>query len=214
MENDKEKMITKTALRERDWTEKLIELFLPIPNLEKPNPMYRRAGAPMKLFFISKIEEIENSKEFKVEKEKTDKRKISSEKAIKTKIEKLQKHLETVNVDLPKMDKDVLIKKACASYNNMQAERECYGRSFREQSASKASEIKFLNRICVNYLRHCKTDYEELLDEISGKVGFSVGYQDIRGKIFEKIIKLYPWLEEECKRQNGEIVIDKEELGD
>jgi hypothetical protein len=210
MEKEKrleEKMITKASLKERGWTEKLISLFLPVPDLEKPNPMYRNAGAPMRLFILTKVEALEETEEFKKEKEKAEKRKLSSKKAIRTKLEKLQLLLETIEISLPVLNKKTLIKRACNNYNNMQRQRANQGRSHHSYPASSTSEESFLNRICVNHLRHCLTNYEELLNDISGKVGFSVGYSDIRDKIFKKIIELYPWLEDECRRQNGELTI-------
>jgi hypothetical protein len=120
-------------------------------------------------------------------------------------LERLQKQLESVEISLPRVEKKILLKRACGHYNYMQDERACYGRSHSDIPATLNSDKEFLDRITVNYLRHCLTDYEELLDEISGKVGFAVGYFDIREKIFKKIIEYYPWLETECKRQNGEI---------
>jgi hypothetical protein len=65
-----EKMITKASLEERGWTEKLINIFLPVPDFEKPNPMCRNAGAPMKLFILTKVEALEETEEFKKEKRK------------------------------------------------------------------------------------------------------------------------------------------------
>ena len=78
------------------------------------------------------------------------------------------------------------------------------GRSTSGKEATDDSDPKFLERICVNYLRHCLTKYEDHLDRMSGKVGFGEGYEEIRRKIFAKISERYEWLADECKRQQGE----------
>jgi len=136
------------------------------------------------------------------------KRKRSAKKATETKKEQLMKWLDTIQVDVPVYDKDELIEDACEHYNDIQDERELEGRSTSGMFATPNSNYKFLNRICVNYLRHCLTDYEEYLWMMSGKVGFGDGYHEIRRKIFDKISENYPWISEnypwladECERQ-------------
>jgi len=56
-------MITKTRLKsERGWTDKLLKIFLPEPDLKRPNPNYRSA-APMLLFDLDKVKTIEKTEE-------------------------------------------------------------------------------------------------------------------------------------------------------
>jgi hypothetical protein len=194
-------MITKSRLKsERGWTDKLIKEFLPAPDLTKPNPNYK-SGPPMLLFAIDRIEKIEQTEEFKAQQPDTEKRKAAAKKAVETKLQQLWKWLDTVEIRVPVFDKSKLIKRACDHYNDMQEEREFEGRSTCGMTATADSDPKFLERICVNYLRHCLTKYEEHLDEMSGKVGFGDGYEEIRRKIFSKISENYHWLTDECKRQ-------------
>ena len=203
MKNKKEMtpMITKSRLKsERGWTDKLIETFAPVPDLTKPNPNYR-SSPPMLLFNLEKIERIEQTEEFKIEQARATKRKLSAKKAVKTKREQMWEWLNTVQIHVPTYEKAKLIKRACDHYNYMREEREINGRSTSGRMATINSEKKFIERICVNYLRHCLTKYEEYLDEMSGKVGFAEGYEEIRRKIFNKISEKYQWLEHECNRQ-------------
>jgi hypothetical protein len=194
-------MMTKARLKsERGWTDKLIKMFLPEPDLTSPNPNYK-AGPPMLLFKIDRIEAIEQTDEFKVQQKGAAKRKEAAKKAVATKLEQLWEWLDTVEIHVPVFEKSKLIKRACDHYNDMQMEREFEGRSTSGMEATADSDPKFLDRICVNYLRHCLTKYEEHLDEMSGKVGFGDGYEEIRRKIFSKISENYQWLADECKRQ-------------
>lgn len=199
-----EKMIAKCALKERGWTNSLIEKFLPFPDKLKPNPHYRCAPE-MKLYILKRVEFIEKSKDFKKLMKNVKKRKESSKKAVETKLNNLNRYLETISITLPLLPKESLINKACQHYNNMQNHRAYQGLKYSDESACKNSDTLFLERICVNYLRHSLTDYEKELDIIYGKVGFSSGYIEIRNKIFKEISIKYPWLKDECIRQNGEI---------
>lgn len=194
-------MMTKTSLKsERGWTDKLINMFLSEPDLKRPNPNYK-AGPPMLLFKIDRIEAIEQTDEFKAQKEGAVKRKEAAKKAVNTKLKQLWEWLSTVEIHVPVLDKSKLIKRACYHYNDMQEARELEGRSTCDMPATADSDPKFLERICVNYLRHCLTKYEEHLDGMSGKVGFAAGYKEIRRKIFSRISENYQWLADECKRQ-------------
>lgn len=206
MTDTKEKtpMITKSRLKsERGWTDKLLKTFLPAPDVVAENPNYR-SGPPMLLFAVEKIDVIEQTEEFKAAVVGTAKRKEGAKKAVATKTQQLRKWLKTVQIHVPAFTKDKIIERACKHYNEMQQDRMDEGRSTSGKEATDDSDPKFLERICVNYLRHCLTKYEDHLDKMSGKVGFGEGYGEIRRKIFAKISETYPWLADECKRQQGE----------
>jgi len=205
MKTENISMITKSQLKlERGWTDKLIKDFLPVPDMTKPNPQYK-SGSPMLLFSIERIENVEKTEEFNTQQKIASKRKEASTKAVETKRQQLRNWLDTVEIYIPILDKSKLIKLACNQYNEMQMEREFEGLSTCGIKATKESDTKFLERICVNYLRHCLTKYEEHLEEMSGKVGCGEGYGEIRSKIFSKISKKYPWLADECNRQNYDL---------
>ena len=175
---------------------------MPVPDEIKDNPHYRR-GSPMQLFLLERIAGIEDSAEFKGTLESVAKRKKSAEKAVETKRMQVRQYLDSVRITVPLLAQKDLIRKACSHYNDMQIDREFNGYSTCGESATKGSDPKFLMRICVNFLRHCLTEYEEHLDAISGKVGFDDGYFEIREKIFTEIAAKYPWLAKECRRQES-----------
>ena len=201
---EKTPMITKSRLKsERGWTDKLLKTFLPAPDLTKPNLHYK-SGPPMLLFAIEKIDAIEQTEEFKKAVAETAKRKEGAKKAVETKLGQLRNWLNAVQVDISDFDRDKLIERACKHYNEMQKDRMDEWQDVYGKEATADSDPKFLERICVNYLRHRLTRYEQLLDEMSGKVGFAEGYKEIRRKIFAKISERHEWLADECKRQQGD----------
>lgn len=55
----------------------------------------------------------------------------------------------------------------------------------------------------MNYLRHQVTKYDYHLDQVHGKVRIDDAYLAIREKVFEAIAKTYPWLADECRRQEN-----------
>lgn len=48
----------------RNWTEKLVNMFMPHPDKEAENPHYKSAP-PMKLYSLDRVERIEQSERFK-----------------------------------------------------------------------------------------------------------------------------------------------------
>lgn len=93
-----------------------------------------------------------------------------------------------------------LVRLACEDYNQRLSRRED---SWEMQEASPDSDKAFLDRICVNYLRHAsETGYDEARYQ-EGKVGGDGVYEPVRRKVFKEIAKVYPELAEECRRQKG-----------
>lgn len=68
-------------------------------------------------------------------------------------------------------------------------------------TATPESEPNFLERITVNYLRHCLTLYKKEIANIAGKVRVSEGYAEISQKVYAAIEESYPELAGECRRQ-------------
>lgn len=60
---ERAKRITQSTLIERGWTKWLIREHLGEPDAEAPNPHYRWAGAPMRLYLLSRVEQAEEHPE-------------------------------------------------------------------------------------------------------------------------------------------------------
>lgn len=199
---DKE-YITRAGLKLRGWTPKIIKSFIFEPDVITKNPYYK-AGPPMLLYSFTKILEIENSSDFVELKNKTEKIKQSSKKAVETKLNKLKNYLNDIKFYLPILDQKDLYEKSITHFNEFQEFKQNNYNNYQDRDYKEAnlgSDPSFLCRIAVNYLRHQLTDYEEELFYIKGKVGFAFGYKEIKNKIFDLIIYKYPYLKNECEKQ-------------
>lgn len=201
----KDTLLTKSKIKERGWTEGLIEKFLPNPDSLCTNPVFKCAS-PMKLYYLLKVEKIEKSKRFLELKNSLSSRKSGAKKAAETKRIKTQKYVDSLNIEVEKFSRHDLIENACDQYNAykeyIQSERSEW---FDFEPASSRSDQSFLNRICVNFLRHQATKYEQCLDDTKGKVGTNKAYFEIKIKVLNAIAKEYPWLEHECSRQEKDL---------
>jgi hypothetical protein len=178
--------LTTPELKKRDWTDTLIRKFLTTPDETRPNPKYQTTGSPMKLYRRDRVEQIEGSTEFRREIEKTRVRKVSAKKGVTTKQAKMDTFLSELVIDIPFYEKEQLLILA--------------RRNFRSLGQPDSVEISD-ERMCVNYLRHCESEYEAQLTQIAGKIGSPDAYFEIKEKVLDAIAFKYDWLAEECTRQ-------------
>lgn len=115
-----------------------------------------------------------------------DRRKQSAAKAVETKQAKMAKFVDEFLPSIPDYGREELIVRANRNFY-------CLGMSVHVYLSDE--------RKCVNYLRHCETDYEQKLSEISGNTGVHMAYLEIKEKILEAIALKYDWLAEECDLQ-------------
>lgn len=184
---------TKTAMRERGWTDSVMKALSMEPHLQKVNPRYKKA-APMLLYEKDKVLTIESTENFKILIEKQALRKQSAKKAVETKEQKLLRIVETWVIDV-EVYNDVA-QAAVDHYNEYNSWKE-----FFIPVDKRSSDKEFLDRITVNYLRHMLSAYDEKLYELFGKVGKNKAYSILSRKVFEAIAMKYPHLEKECRRQ-------------
>ncbi len=183
-------LLTVPQLKERGWTKTLIEKFLPKHDELRDNPRYRNAGAPMKLYKKKKVERVEKTKKFMEAMALSNKRKESAENAVATKKKEIKVFLSELKITIPKLDRDTLLERARDNFNQM-------GLPVGVQISPE--------RMCVNYLRHCESAYERLLDEMTGKIGGPAAYLPIKEKVLTQISLTYEWLQGECTRQLEEM---------
>ena len=77
--NYKTERITLSTLKQRGWTEAMIRDVLGDPDALAPNPHYSK-GAPMKLYTLQRVVEVESSEDYRVAKEKADRRRVAARK--------------------------------------------------------------------------------------------------------------------------------------
>lgn len=93
--------ITRTGLiGKRGWTELLCNYFLKEPDLITENSYYK-SGAPVKLYLLTRIYQIEATDEFKVMLRSAQTRKAIAGKAVQTKRNKIIAHVHRLRIVVP-----------------------------------------------------------------------------------------------------------------
>lgn len=191
----KRNMLTKQNLKERGWTDALIKKYLHEPDECRQNPAYKSA-APMCLFDEARMMRIERTAEFAEDMAKTERRRQATQKVAERRAERTLELLDQISVEVPLIEWDVLVRDACASYNYLE-------RSIRDEfHASPSSNPRFLERICVNFLRHECSQYEHELIKVAGRVGADDARSRIKKIVLDAIAGAYPTLAAECHRQS------------
>lgn len=188
---DRKSLYSLPELKRRGWTDAAIRKFLPEPDDTRPNPVYSSAGAPMRFYLISRVEAIEQTPEWQAWKAG----KRSSTKALTTKVKKLLRAVEQIEINVPSLSPEDLRDRAIQDFNA--------GRREGQEPADASAPPGFLVRIQVNYLRHVCTSYHQHLYKIKGP-GAHEARIILRRKIYAAIPCAYPHLAEECRRQEAD----------
>lgn len=194
-------MLNAAQLRQRGWTETLIRRYLGEPDQRVTRYLY---ATQVRLFALSRVEEAEARADFQADRERAIQHKLAAARAVETKRRKMAEHLAALRAEVPVLDRDELVARACEHYNSRkynQWERRGYSDDFYFREATPDSDPTFLERICVNYLRHALSDYERQLEQVAGKVGVACAYESISSTVYNAISAAHPWLAEECERQ-------------
>ena len=208
-QKEPEVYLTRPEPHERGWTDGLIKRLLGQPDKQKPNPHYR-SGPKMSLYLLSRVEAAEQEHQAPLDgvRQKRAPRREAARKAVETKRSRIMQDSLAAIKPLPRLPLPELVQRACDNYNRLPLHRTTRQRddwdddwAYREKKeACPASDKLFLDRICVNYLRHILSDYDSAIDQ-GGKVGGREVYQPVRRKVFTEIAKVYPELSDECRRQ-------------
>ena len=76
--SEKRQRVTLSTVKQRGWTEAMVREVLGEPDATAPNPHYRSAGAPMRLYYLDRVVEAETTEEFAAAKAKAERRRRSS----------------------------------------------------------------------------------------------------------------------------------------
>ena len=186
---DNKEYIIKKELKLRGFTEFSIKKFL-----KDPDKIVKDSYMKYYLYDLKRVIEVEHSEEFKEWFSKNqNKREILKQKKKEYNEKQKEINLDTVKtfkVNINLLKEKVLIDKAIEHYM-----------ARNEFSSVDTANKSFVDRICVNYLRHCCTSYERNLDKIFGKIGKNELYRVIKINTLNEIALKYPYLEEEVKNQ-------------
>jgi hypothetical protein len=153
------------------------------------NPMYKCAGPvglydPIDLFRVSKQQRCHQAKA-----RCTPAKKEAAQRAVATKRKELQAWLDGVTIKFEMPADMTLTKLAEEAINNRNAVSSEYPNGkprpgFEYYCYEPGCEYEeHVWRWMVNYLRHCASQYEALLAEKAGKVGFPEMYEELKSKI-------------------------------
>jgi hypothetical protein len=185
-------------LKERGWTDSKILLWLKEPDELRKNPFYKSAGL-QKLYLIERVIEQENTEMFLEWKNKSiiKREKLSNAqlKIHEKKREELFQYINDLNIEIGKEHKTALYKRAVNHYNNLWVSRGNYDKFIVYDKSLE--ETEFFNRITINMLRHENEHYEEELYNMFGKTGNNEAYFLLKERIYNEIIKVYPFLGKE-----------------
>ena len=181
----------------------MITRFLPEPDERKTNPHYKSAHQ-MLLYDEQRVASIEASEEFIASHSKVNQRKAAAKKAVKTKRQKVLESVNRVQIDVPRIDRKTLLTEAIRNYNEEKQLRALERDNWKDwQAATVDSAPEFLDRLMVNWLRHCTTVYDDELEKLSGKGGVDEAYWLLKREVLNRIVAIYPELAHECARQGG-----------
>jgi len=182
--------LNRSELRERGWTNRAIEQFLPEPERTEQNH-YHRTGPPIESWRRSTVEATERTAEFIRWRQNSARRKAAAAKAIRTK--QLMADISLMEVTVPIMDRETLLATAIVAAQDIAADHGDY--------ECKPNP----ERAAVNYLRHECSNYEYKMRQIVGTCGTTKAIArlrgKLRGKIYAAIARAYPFLADECKVQ-------------
>lgn len=192
-------LVTMPQLKERGWTETRVKKFLDPPDATRPNPHYRSA-APMRLYAIARVEAAESREDWKQAALRSRGRSEAGKAVAARKAAELVKAVKQLPITVTRLPPDQLLEQAITSYNEFHEEL-LWERGHDYEPAHAGSDLAFLARITVNYIRHHLTAYDTHLEEVAGRIGVRQAIAAIRYRVYAAIEETYPDLAEECQRQ-------------
>jgi hypothetical protein len=204
---EKIERVTLSTLKQRGWTDGAVKRFLGEPDALLTNPNYR-SGPKMRLYDLPRVEAAEHSERWRTWFDKTRARRVKasaqqSERMNASRAE-LTAQINAVEIGIPRLAKDKLFGVAVANRNAQSewhaAERGHYNY---DPATVSSADPAVLQRWAVNYLRHVETDYDWLLDSVTGRVGVAEARWLIRERVLNAIADQHPYLAAECARQQA-----------
>lgn len=192
--------LNKRQLNKRGWSPKLITNFLGDPDDVKPLGKYCEEH----LYFLPRIEKIEKLEDFKKSQAKYLTRRNAGKQAAKNQAQKRIEAARTMIIRVRRLAEDEVLEAAIEHYN-FRRRRVYYDdwddAPYESLPADPNSDLRVLERITVNYIRHNLTSYDSKLFQQRGRIGGDEAVPIIRRRVFEEIACAYPQLADECDRQ-------------
>ena len=188
MENKPAMIAESTILTRSGWSKSLLVKLLGEPDVRKKQ--YGRTNL-MCLYDLDRVQSAESAVVFLAAQESLAKRKLSATKAVETKVKRLMDAVSCMAINVERVK--------CVESFAIDAYNEYNEDNF--NPASHKSNRAFLDRICVNFIRHELTEYDFSLETVAGETGITQAVDAIREKVYAAIAACYPVFKSECERQ-------------
>ena len=177
-----------------------------------PAPFEKRKKWNNKLeYYLWKLEDViaaEQTEDYLKMKEAYEKRKISANKAVKTKTDELLKKIDKAITEI-KVER-IPLKQL---YNDaIESKEDWYYATGQDRFIDRKSLSQdTILRWELNYIRHNLTQYDEELFNYYGKTGIGIGYEKYKSAVMSKIYEIYPELQKKKKKDSSEIDIEEKQ---
>lgn len=212
---DKE-YISKVGLKGRGWTEAMVSRFLPECDREVRNPHYACSGK-MKLYSISRVQDIEASEEFSNAVGEANRRRERMIQAKKEKRQAFQDFCGNADLGIPVMSRDDLLEASLASYNGLKENLLTLfgfgGIPAGYHPLTLESDSVFLACLSGHYLRGHAFDYGCQIKKQFGLRLLDEGLAVIGSRVSGRIDSLYPWIKDTIQGKKRYLFIDTETTG-
>lgn len=189
----------------RDWSRAMIRDLLGEPDRITVR-RYRDRRVETHYWTLSRVHEAEFGAGFDERMDARERRGEAGRKAAATRVARLAVAAEEVvewarNVSVRFGDDRPLDMVRRKARNNWRASREAFaeirGQSFDGSLPGEEHD----DRLAVNYLRHARSNYDDLVAAVEGRPGASEALLVIAERVLDAIAERYPELADECDRQ-------------
>lgn len=188
-------LLTKTAVQEHGWSPSMVDKLLGVPDLLRSNPHSRKA-APMRLYALDRVAALEQGADFVAMQAVARKRAGASKLAADARRQSLLDEVLRMVVTVDRLPLDLVMHLSLVHWEKTAPEH----RSDDIRDGSNADQAT-RDRWAVNYLRHCRSHYDHMLEDVAGKVGVDEAARAIRAKVYDAIAAEWPALADECHRK-------------
>ncbi|MCA9547079.1 MAG: hypothetical protein KC613_21905 [Myxococcales bacterium] len=180
-------------LKARGWTATAIKKFLPErPDATRPNPIYPNAGAPMRFWATSRVEEVEQSKEFLRWRAKSAERRQAARRGVQRRVTNMVQRMKEAEITIVRGWSDGQI-------------RELASRTHGGNYMGDPGPFRWSNRTARNCIRHNLTNYEDLWALCNrGETG-DEAYEVLRTRVDSLIDETYPQFRCTGEEKHGQV---------
>jgi len=184
-------MLSSSGLIERGWTATLIARYLGDPDKFAVNPHYR-SGPMVRLYALERVERKEHEDAVRAALEKIAARRparqAASKKAAQAKADALVEGIGRIRIHVRRIDLAKLRKAAIDHWERRKVDRGDY------MADGHGADEATIRRWMENYVRHCLTQYDDVIEQLFGLVGRDRAYELLRTRTDEAISRVYPEL--------------------